>query len=395
MIVRRLWAGLCVLGLIGCNTQEGPVSTADGAAPVGSYAAMTSGSPDAMLLHMDALREQFTHTLEPSPRQARAATAAFTKAVVDTARAILGQEGLLPQQATKATDALMIMLASQMEKDPTSFDTLIEVADEVIQKFPNTQAATSAAFSKANALGTAPASRFESYDKRLDRLVPAVIQFGRCDPPLPQAIDMVLKLARETENTGRVADAKALHEVLIEKFANDERAQDSPDRLRRFEQFGRVIEDFKGKGVDGKPVNLDDLRGKVVLIDFWGSWCDPCVAGIPELKRMRETLGDKGFEVLGVMTDPAVIGEVFLKKHKINWPQINEEITDDPTSLQHRFGVSFFPTYLVVDREGKLVGSTNEGYVVEAMVMKAMGLEAPPSTKGPAPGGAAPAKPAG
>ncbi len=396
--MRRLWTGLLLTLLAGCNAESPDSSSAPRtgggrAAPVGQYEALTSGTPDEMLLHLDAMQREFTGTLEPSPAQARAATKMFTKAVIETARAILRNKDLLPQQATRATDAIMATLATQLEHDPTAMDAMIEVADEVMQNFPKTQAATTAAFAKANVLHTASDARFGGREQRLKVEVPAVIALGRADPPMPQAVEMLAALAQEAENLGHYADAKALHEVLVEKFPTHEKSQDSPARIRRMEQMGRVIEDFKGKNFQGEEVDLETFRGKVVVLDFWGSWCEPCVRGIPELKLMRKELGEKGFEILGVMSDPIEIGKVELARKKIDWPQIHEEVTDDPASLQHRFGVGFYPTYLVVDRQGRLIGSTNAGYVMEAMVLKELGMEPPnarpPQGEAPVPAAAA------
>jgi thiol-disulfide isomerase/thioredoxin len=330
---------------------------------------MTTGTVDQMLLHLDDLQTRFSQTSEPTPAQARAATRAFSNAILKTAESVLARSDLLPQQSTKATQVALMTLARRTDSDPASLDKLIELADFVLEKFPKTQAATSAAFVKANVMASAPQSRYGGSEGRLDKLVPALLALGRCDPPQPQALDMLLKLAKETEDVGRTNDALALFRVIAEKFSDNEKAQDAANFIRRFELVGTTLDDFKGKDLEGNPVDLADFRGKVVLIDFWGTWCPPCVASTRDLKRIRSKFDAYGFEILGIVSDPSLeIARAYVKKNAVDWPQISEPVTFEPGSLQYRFGVSFFPTYLIVDRAGKLIGSSNEGYLAEAQL---------------------------
>jgi thiol-disulfide isomerase/thioredoxin len=102
---------------------------------------------------------------------------------------------------------------------------------------------------------------------------------------------------------------------------------------------------------DGKELKLDDLRGKVVVLDFWGVWCGPCRAAMPHLKELYAKHKADGLVVIGVHTTSA--GEKmadFVKKEGLPWPVALD--VDEKTVKA--FHVDSFPDYYVIDRAGKL-----------------------------------------
>jgi len=110
---------------------------------------------------------------------------------------------------------------------------------------------------------------------------------------------------------------------------------------------------LSGPGLDGKTVSLSDYAGKVVLVDFWATWCDPCKEEIPELGKLHEKLGPKGFVVLGASMDEET-KEVapFAKKAKIAYPVI---VTGSERA-QKGWIVPGLPTAYLVGRDGKMRG---------------------------------------
>ena len=102
---------------------------------------------------------------------------------------------------------------------------------------------------------------------------------------------------------------------------------------------------------DGEPVTLADLRGKVVLLDFWGTWCGPCLASFPELKELRERFGPGGFEIVGVHTTVrAGTMADYLKENPLPWP--NAADADGLTVAA--YGVRSYPGVYLIDRTGAL-----------------------------------------
>ncbi len=112
--------------------------------------------------------------------------------------------------------------------------------------------------------------------------------------------------------------------------------------------------DIRFTAVDGRKVDVTTMRGKVVLIDFWASWCPPCVREIPVMKTTYEKLHGRGFEIVGISLDDDKKELLsLLAKEKIEWPQFY-----DPKGGEHRlakqFGVEEIPVMWLLDKSGRL-----------------------------------------
>lgn len=110
-----------------------------------------------------------------------------------------------------------------------------------------------------------------------------------------------------------------------------------------------VAADFR----TGKSISLAALKGKWIYIDFWGTWCKPCVATIPTLKRLYQGLNKKRIEFIGIAgnQDPEQLHH-FINKHELRWPQI---IATKNNPLTVRYQVTSYPTSILVDPRGKIV----------------------------------------
>lgn len=156
----------------------------------------------------------------------------------------------------------------------------------------------------------------------------------------------LLRLSRDPEGV-------ALLKEYLEKEPNAESAEeakaliDKPLRARK-----RLIPDFEFVTLAGDYLTHEDLKGKVVLLDFWGTWCPPCVAALPSLKSLSRRMADDPFVLVSISTDTdqAKLRE-FVANNKMTWPQVWDE--------HHKFSskcqIRSFPTYVLVSPEGEIL----------------------------------------
>jgi thiol-disulfide isomerase/thioredoxin len=119
-----------------------------------------------------------------------------------------------------------------------------------------------------------------------------------------------------------------------------------------------------GSTASGAP--FPEFRGKVILLDFWASWCGPCRSALPNLKRLQTVYGNADFVLVSISEDDDESAwRAFVSSHNMTWPQR----LDADGSIQSQFGVNALPTYVLLGRDGsvlqKLVGEDPAESIVE------------------------------
>lgn len=129
-------------------------------------------------------------------------------------------------------------------------------------------------------------------------------------------------------------------------------------------RLGKKALDFNAKTIDGSEIDFPkSFPGKVVMLDFWATWCGPCIGEIPHMKEAYANWHDKGFEILGVNFDSANMDEklaAFLSENELPWPQIYEGKGWE-TTIGKQHDVSGIPFVLLVDGDtGEILGTSRE-----------------------------------
>ena len=122
----------------------------------------------------------------------------------------------------------------------------------------------------------------------------------------------------------------------------------------------RPAPDFALKDADGRTVRLSDYRGKIVLLNFWATWCEPCRIEIPWFMELEKENKDRGFAVLGISMDDGGWDAIkpFLAELKVNY----RTLLGNDTVAQQFGGVDALPTTFILDREGR-IASTRVGLI--------------------------------
>ena len=118
---------------------------------------------------------------------------------------------------------------------------------------------------------------------------------------------------------------------------------------------GKTAENFL-LTLDGKPAHLSDLRGKVVVLNFWGSWCQPCVEEAPALERLQRHIASRNALVLGVAADEDDAPyRKFLQDQHITFPTYRDPATkENRSAIAESYGTTMVPETYIIDRNGKI-----------------------------------------
>jgi len=181
-----------------------------------------------------------------------------------------------------------------------------------------------------------------------DRMRKLIEEFLTAYPKYRPGADALAPLVGVAEFAGDDQTRKLILETVAKNIPDHELAK----IVLREKAIGKEFEyDYTPVGAD-KATAIKDLRGKVVLIDFWATWCGPCRGEMPRLKKLYEKHGKDGFEILGISLDETEKALTsYTKDNAIPWPQIYGK---DANKLAEKWGVDAIPTMFLVDRKGNL-----------------------------------------
>ena len=131
--------------------------------------------------------------------------------------------------------------------------------------------------------------------------------------------------------------------------------------------LAEVWADLEVRDIDGRVWAAADLENRVVLLDFWATWCAPCLADFPHLERARAAYGDRGLVILSVSLDRSARRDLrsFGRRHGVTWPVVLDG-RGAGGSVARRFQVEYPPRSLLFDRHGRLVAVDARGATLDA-----------------------------
>ena len=137
---------------------------------------------------------------------------------------------------------------------------------------------------------------------------------------------------------------------------------------------GKSFPDFAEVDLEGKPLSIANYKGKVVLIDFWATWCGPCIAELPNVVETYKKYHAKGFEIIGISLDrPESLEKLktFAQEHEMPWAQFYDG-KFWANKLAVRYGIQSIPATFLLDGEGRIIARDLRGPALEQSVAKAL-----------------------
>lgn len=232
----------------------------------------------------------------------------------------------------------------------------------------------------------------EEHDLALGILVDASMDLGELAP-----VPDLLAQRYDLQNKGPEADLQLIVTKIIRPFIESASATNQRDKAKAF--VARVKEDFSsnpqsaqlnqfvdqlsselyrpGVGdtmnfsftdLSGNEVDLSKMQDKVILVDFWATWCGPCVAEMPKVIEVYNSYHKKGFDVIGISLDEDKGAlEEFIKSNKMPWPQYYDG-KGWANDLAKQYGIGSIPATFLIGKDGKVVASNLRGEALEKAV---------------------------
>ena len=321
-----------------------------------ALAAADDRSPEAILAEIDAIKEPASDGAKPKTRAAVLQAAKKRKDAAAQKAKLIGELYRADPQNPK-----LVTLLPERWRARYAALTGTAAAKELTAELDEALASTQSDELKKEAVYWK--ARIGIVTARGDTAkVKAVDEFIALDPKDARGAELLATLV--SKYIVSPGTKTALSERLAANYADSSTSASTKEKLPPSEAVGKPFVLEFMDAISGSPVSIQRLKGKVVVVDFWATWCGPCVAEMPKMKALYAEYKNKGVQFIGVSLDQSGSGldklMAFVEENGITWPQYYQGAGWD-SEFSKSWGIRSIPAVFVVDQQGKVYSDKARG----------------------------------